>query len=285
MTTFKDKVAFVTGGASGIGRALCEELARRGATVVIADINGTLANDVAAAIGNKTGKVHVAVLDVSKAEQVQQAVDDCVARFGRLDYMFNNAAIGIVGEVRDMTIDLWNRIVDVNLKGIINGVMAAYPQMIRQQSGHIINTSSSGGLIAMPTQVPYSATKFGIVGLSTGLRLEAASLGVKVSVVCPGLVKTSVFDTGTYLKLDPDEIRAKKMPFEPMMPHDCSVAILRGVERNDAIIMTHPRVKVRWWLSRINPALEEWASQFILKDFRKSRDNFLAKTAAGSSGK
>jgi NAD(P)-dependent dehydrogenase (short-subunit alcohol dehydrogenase family) len=284
MTDYKNKVAFVTGGGSGIGRALCEELARRGASVVVADLNEARATEVVAAIGKNAGQAQVSVLDVSKAEQVQRAVDECVARFGRLDLMFNNVGVGVFGEVRDMTLDLWDRIIDINLKGVVNGVMAAYPQMIRQGSGHIINMSSGFGLVSMPTHVPYSTTKFGIVGLSTGLRLEAASLGVKVSVVCPGLIQTSSFKDTIYLNVDPEEMRSKKLPFKMMSSEECSQVILRGVERNQAVITTTFFVQAMWWLYRLSPSLATRGGKYMLEDYRKSRDKFLAKTAKVLSG-
>ncbi len=190
MDIFRDKVAIVTGGASGIGHMLCQELCRLGALVVVADVDSRGAEEVASAILKAGGRARAAFLDVSRVESVRGLVDEILSEHGRLDYMFNNAGIAIVGELRDMSLEHWQRIIDVNLWGVIYGTTAAYSIMARQGSGHIINTASLAGLIGYPASTAYAATKSAVIGLSTSLRAEAAGLGVKVSVVCPGYVQT-----------------------------------------------------------------------------------------------
>jgi NAD(P)-dependent dehydrogenase (short-subunit alcohol dehydrogenase family) len=138
MEDFRNKIAIVTGGASGIGQALVEELGKQGAKVIVADIRlETTTRD---------GKVQTVQVDVSRAEQVQSLVDRVVSDYGHLDYIFNNAGISIWGEVRDMTVAHWNQIMDTNFKGAMHGVMAAYPVMLKQGFGHIVNTASLAGL-------------------------------------------------------------------------------------------------------------------------------------------
>ena len=123
MTQFQNKVAVVTGGASGIGQALCEELARRGATVVVADIDSQRAQHVASAIAAQGGRAESAEVDVADAKQMQTLVEQTVSRHERLDYFFNNAAIAVVGELRDLAPEHWRRLVDVNLLGVVYGTM------------------------------------------------------------------------------------------------------------------------------------------------------------------
>jgi NAD(P)-dependent dehydrogenase (short-subunit alcohol dehydrogenase family) len=180
---FEDKVVIVTGGASGIGRALCEELGQRGAKVIVADINVEGAEQVASAITTTGGLARAAPLDVSQVEAVQKLIEETAAEQGWLDFMFNNAGICMVGEVRDMDLEQWRRIVDVNLWGVIHGTTSAYQLMLGQGFGHIINIASADGLMPFPMMTAYSTTKHAVIGLSTGLRAEAAELGVKVSVV------------------------------------------------------------------------------------------------------
>ncbi|MCP4591902.1 MAG: SDR family oxidoreductase, partial [bacterium] len=200
MSKFQAKIAIVTGGASGIGQALCKELARRGAaSVVVADVNAEVAREVAEAITTAGGRARAAELDVTQAEAVQALVEQTVSEHGRLDYMFNNAGIAIEGEVRDMTLDQWRRIVDVNLWGVIYGTTSAYRVMVGQGFGHIVNTSSGAGLAPVALGTAYSATKHAVVGLSTLLRAEGAGLGVKVSVVCPGAIRTGIVDASVYV--------------------------------------------------------------------------------------
>src|SRR5260221_2310555 len=184
MHAFENRVAIVTGGASGIGCALCEAVAGAGAFAVVADINVSGAEEVAARIRQRGGQAAAVALDVSRETEVQQVVSDVVASHGRLDYMFNNAAIAIVGEFRDGNVADFRRVVDVNLFGVVQGTIAAYRVMLRQGDGHIVNISSMTGLMPTPMLTAYSTTKWAIIGFSTTLRAEAGGLRVKGSVAC-----------------------------------------------------------------------------------------------------
>ena len=169
-SAFENKIAIVSGAASGIGRALCMEMGRRGAIVVATDINQAGAERVASDIASAGGAAHAAKLDVTRAEDVGKLVKDTADEHGRLDYIFNNAGIAVAGEVYDMNLDHWRRIVDINLWGVIYGTHAAYPIMVKQRFGHIVNVASAAGLVAFPTCTPYATTKHAVVGLSSSLR-------------------------------------------------------------------------------------------------------------------
>ena len=175
MNVFTDKTAIITGGASGIGRAVGDELARLGAHVVLADRDGALAEAAAVSITQAGGRATAATVDVTDAAAVHQLVHDTATAYGRLDYLFNNAGVALAGEVFDMTLADWNRLIDVNLRGVVHGIAAAYPLMLQQRSGHIVNTASAAGLGPTPGFTAYAATKHAIVGLSTSLRGEAAA--------------------------------------------------------------------------------------------------------------
>lgn len=190
------KIAIVTGGASGIGRAVATSLVARGDTVTVVDLNAGGAEEVADrlnALGQ--GKAFAAALDVTDAEAVGELYRAVKADHGRLDLVFNNAGIAVGGLAENLTLDHWNKTIDINLKGVVHGVHAAYPIMLEQGYGHIVNTASLAGLVPMPMGIPYTATKHAVVGLSLGLRAEAATRGVKVSVVCPGFVDTPLLRT------------------------------------------------------------------------------------------
>ncbi len=256
MNQFKDKVAIVTGGASGIGRAICQVLGQRDAAVVIVvDINAEGVRQTAASITAAGGRAYAADLDVSHAEAVQHLVDETVSEYGRLDYMFNNAGIGIAGDTRDMTLGQWQRLLDINLGGVIYGTTSAYQVMVKQGFGHIVNTASAGGLFPLPFGTAYATSKYAIVGLSTSLRIEAAELGVKVSVVCPGGIQTGIINSMTLLKIDREEALSK-FPTSILMDADkCAQVILRGVARNKAIIMVTAYAHLGWWFYRLFPGL------------------------------
>jgi NAD(P)-dependent dehydrogenase (short-subunit alcohol dehydrogenase family) len=276
MSSFKDKVAIITGAASGIGRALCNELSLNGAILVMADINADSLEQAAAEINRSGGRAVAAPLDVTRAEEVQALIDGTVAAHGRLDYMFNNAGIGVAGEVRDLSLDHWRHIIDVNLWGVIYGTSAAYAAMVKQGFGHIVNTASLVGLIGSPMMTPYATTKFAVVGLSTSLRVEGEQLGVKVSAVCPGFIQTGIFDAATYINTRQEDIEAK-LPFKPLAAAKAARHILRGVARNKAIIAFPFYARLAWWLQRINQSLTLPLARKTVKEFRAVRAEGRAK--------
>jgi NAD(P)-dependent dehydrogenase (short-subunit alcohol dehydrogenase family) len=272
MSIFKDKTAVVTGAASGIGKALAEELARRGAKVVATDINEEALQSTVASIKGASHPVHAQKQDVTDYEAFKQLVDDTVAREGRLDYIFNNAGIAIVGEVRDATIDHWRKVLDVNLHGVVYGSVLAYQQMVKQGSGHIVNLASVEGLMPFPTTVSYVTSKFGVMGLSEGMWVEGKDLGVRVSAVCPGFVSTPIFDVSDSVGFEKQTWREEALtPWErfAISPEGCAQVILKGVEKNKPIITVTVMAKIMWWLTRISPTL---VMNKARKDFNKWRD-------------
>lgn len=272
MDHFQDKTAIVTGGASGIGQMLCEELAARGAIVIVADLNPDGAQSVASTIIEGGGRASAASLDVSNADAVRELVDAVAGEHGRLDFIFNNAGIGVGGEVRDLSPEHWRRIVEINLFGVISGTSAAYSVMVKQGFGHIVNTASLAGLIGSPTMTPYATTKYAVFGLSTSLRSEAERLGVRVSVVCPGFIQTGIYDAATYVKGDKAALMSQ-IPFKLMDARAAARKILRGVERNRAIIVFPFYARFLWWLARINPGLLSPLSRKTVNDFRRTRND------------
>jgi NAD(P)-dependent dehydrogenase (short-subunit alcohol dehydrogenase family) len=259
LRVFDGAAAIVTGGASGIGLALGRALAARGCEVVLADLQGDLAAQGAESIRARGGKASGIELDVTDAPAVERLVRETARRTGRLDYMFNNAGIGIGGETRCLAIADWQRIIDVNLRGVVNGVQPAYQLMHRQGFGHIVNTASVAGLGPAPMQVAYSATKHAVVGLSLSLRIEAAPAGVRVSVLCPGLIRTAILDGGRFGKVVGDLSRERMRQFtEGFSPMDADLfarKALRGVAADRAIIVVPFRWRVMWWICRLSPGL------------------------------
>jgi NAD(P)-dependent dehydrogenase (short-subunit alcohol dehydrogenase family) len=260
MQPFEGKVAIVTGGASGISRMLCEELAGKGAVVVVADINEEGAREVASSICAQGGQAQAQPVDVSSEDGVRRLVRDAAAVHGRLDYMFNNAGIVITGDPRDLHTEHWRRMLDMNLWGVIYGTSAAYAIMAGQGYGHIVNTASLAGLVADPLDLVYTTTKHAVVGLSLALRPEAAHLGIKVSVVCPGYVQSGIWPTiqvVTPLSVPKGEAVKRTILFKFMDTRRAAHAVLTGVARNRAIIVFAAHARLLWWLNRISYALME----------------------------
>ena len=271
MSDFNEKVVIVTGGASGLGRALGEELARRGAWVVLADVNSEGVNQAALSLCNAGCKVRAETVDVTDFDAVKGMVDSIVRLQGRLDYLFNNAGILIFGEARDVSIADWRRVIDLDLYGVVNGVAAAYPVMVAQGFGHIVNTASVEGLVPFPVMGSYVSSKYGVVGLSNALRAEGAALGVKVSVACPGYVTTRIIETSRMVRIDREQILASLTDIMGISPEECVGKILRGVERNKATIVIGWWAKILWVLQRISPGLVYWIMRMIARQMRKAR--------------
>jgi NAD(P)-dependent dehydrogenase (short-subunit alcohol dehydrogenase family) len=265
---FKDRIAIVTGGASGIGQALCEELAQRGAVVIVADIHREGAVQTANNIVKKGGKASAFCLDVTKKEEVYRCLQETKSRYGRIDFIFNNAGIICVGEARDIDIQDWQKVIDVNLMGVLYGSLAAYQIMAEQGFGHIVNIASAGGLLPLPFQGPYVTSKFGVVGFSRTLRLEGAHLGVKVSVACPGFVRTAMFHTAKIIKV-PRERVISWIPKPLIMdPKKAALKILSGVKHNKEVIVFPFSIRVLWFLYRLFPPVALPIARRFIKYFR-----------------
>jgi NAD(P)-dependent dehydrogenase (short-subunit alcohol dehydrogenase family) len=252
---------------------LAKALAARGAKVCVADVDFSRAQAVASECGSNAAALAV---DVRDAAAMRGGIESFASRHGRLDFTFNNAGIGVAGEADDIPLPAWQRIVDINLYGVLNGVLAAYPIMLKQGSGHIVNTASLAGLGPAPLLAPYALTKHAVVGLSTSLRIEAAARGVKVSVLCPAAIETPLLDSG-----NPDDISIGWAPDmrrfltalagPPYSVEECAKETLAAIERNMGIIVLPGRARLAWRLGRLFPALVEAISRNAVGVERKHR--------------
>ena len=258
--TYEGAVALISGGASGIGAALARALVAKGARVVLADRQPDLGKQVAEGLGEKARAVQ---LDVREAGAYAAVAADVMEHEGRIDYFFNNAGIGIGGLFEDHELDDWRYIVDVNLMGVVYGVSAVYPILLKQGFGHIVNTASMAGRVATPGLSAYCATKHAVVGLSRSLRVEARSRGVRVSVFCPGVIRTEILnDGGVFGKFaggmtgDLDEEQLERA--RPMDVDAFAKAALSRVARNDEIIVLPKMWKYFDGLYRFIPGILGW---------------------------
>jgi NAD(P)-dependent dehydrogenase (short-subunit alcohol dehydrogenase family) len=255
------RVALVTGGASGIGHALAFALTERGDVVTVADIDEQSAESVAKELrARHPGRAESAALDVRDAAAVAGLIQSVRDKRGRIDLVFNNAGISIGGTAEEHTLAHWNRAIDVNLRGVVHGVQAAYPIMLEQGFGHIVNTASLAGLVPSPLKIAYTATKHAVVGLSLGLRSEAAEHGIGVSVVCPGYVDTPLLDNVNHglpqtAHGPHGRERAIRLQGKLYLPDQLARDVLRGIDRNQAVIVAPSYARVAWWIARFAPSL------------------------------
>jgi NAD(P)-dependent dehydrogenase (short-subunit alcohol dehydrogenase family) len=286
LRTYSGAVVVITGGASGIGAALSRALSRRGASIVIADRQAELAQQVAHSLQAAGTHAEAHEIDVRDAGALESLIDGVFRRFGRLDFLFNNAGTGVGGEALDYQLDDWRHVIDVNLMGVAYGVHAAYPRMVKQGFGHIVNTASMAGLMPTPATVSYGASKHAVVGLSRSLRVEGSIYGVRVSVLCPGVIRTPlVIDGGRFGRFTrpvPTEVQAAVLErTRPMDPGRFAEKVVKQVAANKEIIIVPAWWKTIWWLNRLSPTL---GTAFALRAFRDVRQAFESATAkAGTS--
>jgi NAD(P)-dependent dehydrogenase (short-subunit alcohol dehydrogenase family) len=269
MKNLKDKIAVVTGAASGIGQATAIEFADRGVDLVVSDINEAGLDETVAAIEAKGRRAVALGVDVSKPDQVEGMISKAIDTFGRVDILMNNAGVGLSGEMRHLSLQDWEWIVGINLWGPIYGIHFALPHMVKQKSGHIVNVSSSAGLIASSCMSAYTTTKFGLVGLSEVLRNELARFGIGVTVVCPGFVKTNIFDT-TETRGMKDAPKGDDLPsWLGISKEACAKDILRAVQKNKFLIIPGPEMKVVYSFKRFAPFLYRGVTKMMGRQFER----------------
>ena len=190
----KDKVAIITGANSGIGRATARLFAREGAKVVCCDIQETISPRIDELIKEKEGgEARFLHCDVTKQEDLNNAVNCAVDQFGRLDIMYNNAGAGIRKKIHEHTDDEWNFVLNTNLNAMFRGARAVLPHFIKQGSGNIVTTASTFGLLASAEYPGYCATKAAIVNLTREMALDYGPMGIRINCVCPGAIETPRF--------------------------------------------------------------------------------------------
>jgi NAD(P)-dependent dehydrogenase (short-subunit alcohol dehydrogenase family) len=257
---FQGKVAVVTGAASGIGRALAEHAAQEGMKVVLADIEEAALQQVRRALEASGAQVFAVKTDVSKSEEVEALAEKTLEHFGAVHLLFNNAGVGAGTTVWESSLDDWKWLLGVNLWGVIHGVHTFVPLMLKQGGeGHIVNTASIAGLTSGPGLGIYKVSKFGVVALSETLYFELMLTGapIKVSVLCPGWVKTRVLESD---RNRPAELQnASQMQLNPageaflqymqqavetgMPPERVAEIVFQAIREEKFYILTHPEFK------------------------------------------
>jgi NAD(P)-dependent dehydrogenase (short-subunit alcohol dehydrogenase family) len=234
------RVAVVTGGASGIGRACALAMARAGADVVVADVNRARMQEVVAELEGLGRRSLGVPCDVSRDEDVERLAARSIAAMGRVDLLMNNAGVVVGGRFEEVPLAEWDRILQVNLLGPVRGVRAFLPHLLERGSGYLVNTASFAGLVAHnPFTIPYDTTKHGVVGLSAGLALYLKPRGIGVSVVCPGYVRTNLPESYRFHGLD-ERQQAARLPDRVVEPDDLAQLVVEAVEAERFLVLSQP---------------------------------------------
>lgn len=254
---FRGKVCVVTGAGSGIGLGLSRQLLLRGATVWM---SGRAQEKILAAgesLAEHGERVHAEAVNVTDYGAVKAYVDRIAAQ-GPIDYLFNNAGVGFGGLLVQQDMSVWKRVVDTNLYGVAHGVMAALPHLIRQGYGHIVNTASVAGLVPLPFQSIYVATKYAVVGLSESLRYELEPFNVKVTVVCPAAVATDIFGG------------EENIPAEAISIDQAGIEIIEGLEKGMNILPIVDFARDCYRDISADPAANDARMRWMAEDARKT---------------
>ena len=255
MQDVKGKVAFITGGASGIGLGIAQACANAGMKVVIADIRQDHLDKALAGFKEKNqgGNVHAVRLDVTDREAFERAADETERVFKKVHLLVNNAGVGVIGPIKQTKYADWDWGLGVLLGGVVNGIQTFLPRILKHgEGGHICSTSSMTGLLPIGRSAIYSAAKAALVGLAESMRQELEEDHIGVSAFCPGPVQTNIRETG---KLRPEQYKdsgyiefEKQLQGRPnssnwMDPGECGEGVLAGIRRNDLYIFTHREFK------------------------------------------
>lgn len=249
---FKDKVAFVTGASTGIGRATALAFANNGAKVVVADVNEDAGGQTARMIQESGGDAFFVKCNVANSLEVKAAIDKTIAQYSRLDFAFNNAGIeGQQGSTVDCSEENWQKVIDINLKGVWLCMKFEIPQMLKQGGGTIVNCSSIAGLVGFMGIPAYVASKHGVIGLTQTAALEFAKSNIRINAVCPGVIQTPMIDRFVHGEA---QIRNQLVAGEPVgrvgQPDEIAKAVLWLCSQQSSFVTGHPLVVDGGWVAQ-----------------------------------
>ncbi|HEX7760907.1 MAG TPA: SDR family NAD(P)-dependent oxidoreductase [Caulobacteraceae bacterium] len=252
MQDLKGKVAFITGGASGIGLAMAEAFGREGMSVMLADVEAGALEQAVASLREKQVRAEGVICDVTSRDAVRAGALETIAKFGKVHLVCNNAGVGAGGPMGTVLPRDWDWIVDVNLMGVVYG-MEVFTPLIEShgEGGHFVNTASMAGMVSPPGMEPYCATKFAVVAMSEGWAVQLAPKDIGVSILCPGFVKTRIHESRrnrpTAYGADDRAAPLADAPFSPVLSgipvEPVANRVVEGVKDNDLYIFTHSEFK------------------------------------------
>lgn len=268
MRHFEGKIVIVTGAASGIGRELTVQLARGGAVVYAVDLNQEGLDSLCSEIKGGA-EVIPSILDVRDGESFKALANQVLETRSRIDCLFNNAGVTLLGESQHIPFERWKWLLDINLMGVVHGILAVYPIMVRQKQGHIINTASIAGLTGYATASAYTASKAAVLELTRSLRAEAHIHNVRISAACPGYVSSGIFAEDRIVGADVKSI-TKAFPTKMMTPQVAASHMLKGVISGKETIVFPFSARFLWGLSNWAPGLTAPFQQKFIKVFHSS---------------
>jgi len=253
MKRFTGRRIVITGAASGLGRAIALRFAKKGWSVCIADIQMERANNVAKEVEALGAKALVVECNISKESDFQNLASHIQTEWGGVDVLVNNAGISSSGSLDESTYEEWQRLLDINLMGVVRGCKVFTPIIAQQGGGHIVNVASFAGIASAPGMMTYNVAKAGVISLSESLRHELESKKISVSVVCPSFFKTNLMES-----MNREETKAivtKLMEKSSVSAEDVADHVYRGVEKKEFMLITHKDARLQYNMKRLSPDL------------------------------
>ena len=255
MKTLKDRVVVVTGAASGIGRATSIELARNGCVLAISDVNENRLAETADAIRALGARVCTHKVNVGDKERMRQYPDEVVAEYGAVHIVVNNAGVSIGGSFEETAIEDWEWLMGINFWSVVYGCKFFLPHLKRAEEGHIVNMSSSFGLMGIPLQSAYSASKFAIRGLSETLWIELKRLNICVTTVIPSGVRTEIANTMRFRNTKMIDFTRNAINTSPLTPEQCARSIVQAIMNNKMRVLVGQTAFFIDFFKRLSPVL------------------------------
>lgn len=251
MEELENKIAVITGAASGIGLGIANALIAEGVHVAMLDIEDHALNEAVRGIGQTNVDVQPFVVDVTSRESMQRTADEIKAHFGKIHILCNNAGVAVAGAVQDLTYEDWDWCLGVNLSGVVNGMQSFLPLMTgHKEGGHIVNTSSILGHLAFASQAVYCASKYAVLGISEAARADLAPINIGVSALCPGMIATNIIrsdrnrpsdlgEGGLYKDPGQTDVLDAQFKSDGLSPDTVGAQVVHAIKADKPYIFTH----------------------------------------------
>jgi len=251
---------FITGAASGLGRALAQRFAQEKARVVIADINDGRAGETVAEVTAAGGEALVIHCDITDDASVEQAVATVVEAWGGIDVLINNAGVASAGTVTDTSMEDWSWMIETNLLGAVRLCRAWLPLMQRQRSGHVINVASAAGIVQSPGMASYNVAKAGMIALSETLQNELRGFGIGVTVACPSFFTTNLMESYRGPSTGVRDMAGKLMKRSKLTAADIADAVYKAMENGELFVFGHGEARIAYHFKRLLPGTFYWST-------------------------
>lgn len=260
MRALSGRVALITGAASGIGRATAEALDAQGCRLILVDIDAAGLESLASTCKDVIASE---VVDVGDAAAMKALAERVHGQVSALDILVNNAGIGMVGTLWETPLDAWERVLRVNLYGVLHGCHVFVPAMVARGAGQVVNVSSTLGFFGAGGVNAYVTSKFGVLGLSESLRAELAPHGVGVSTICPGVIDTAIVDKGSVYRKGTEDLGlqgklSKGFKDRSYPPSAVAKAIVRAIRKDQAVVPVSWEARALYWTKRWSPRIAAW---------------------------